>query len=153
MFGRRQPARQEPVTPGVPARRHGRRPIRSALVGPALRDPRSRVETFKHWAATTIQYLRHQLPAELEDVNIGFMSLPPYENPPGTSSNEPMFWLVSREDRMIYLFRAPIQRFRGLHENDEAHRRMFVEWCVYQAVCEYLDEDPWMLLPGRFDHF
>ena len=152
MFGRRQPQTSALPTPD-PARRHGRRPIRSAIVGPMLRDPHSRVETFKHWAAATIQYLRQQLPAQLEDVNIGFMSLPPYENPSGTSSREPMFWLVSRDERMIYLFRSPIQRFRGLHENDDAHRRMFVEWCVYQAVCDYLDEDPWQVLPGRFEHF
>lgn len=123
------------------------------MVGVALKDPHSRVETFKNWSAATIQYLRHEFPDDLDGVNIGFMSLPPYENPPGTESKEPMFWLVSREERMIYLFRAPIQRFRGLHENDETHRRMFVEWCVYQAVCEYLEEDPWSLLPGRFEHF
>lgn len=152
MFGRRsRPA--QPLPERGPSRRHGRRPVRSSLVGPDLRDPRSRVETFKHWAAATIQYLRQQLPAELEGVNIGFMSLPPYEHPDETSSKQPMFWLISKSDQMIYLFRSPIQRYRGLHENDEAHRRMFVEWCVYQAVCEYLDEDPWSLIPGRFEHY
>lgn len=123
------------------------------MTGQMLRDPHSRVETFKVWAAATIQYLRHQLPDDLDGVNIGFMSLPPYEQPEGMESKEPMFWLVSKSERMIYLFRSPIQRFRGLHENDEAHRRMFVEWCVYQAVCDYLDADPWTLLPGRFEHF
>ncbi|WP_217136117.1 hypothetical protein [Leucobacter chinensis] len=149
-------AQSAPAQPGdstSPVRRHGRRPIRSSLAGTRVRDPHSRVETFKHWAAATIQYLRQQLPDDLDDVNIGFMSLPPYEMPEGTHSEEPMFWLVSPREHMIYLFRAPIQRFRGLHEPDEVHRRMFVEWCVYQAVCEYLGEDPWTLLPGRFEHY
>ena len=159
MFGRRKPKPQPQGTPAQPgdstspARRHGRRPIRSSLTGTKVRDPHSRVETFKHWAAATIQYLRQQLPDDLDGVNIGFMSLPPYEMPEGTHSEEPMFWLVSPGEHMIYLFRAPIQRFRGLHEPDETHRRMFVEWCVYQAVCEYLGEDPWTLLPGRFEHY
>lgn len=153
MFGRRKPQAAEPLALS-PARRrrHGRRPIRSSLTGSQLRNPASQVETFKAWAAVTIQYLRQHF-SELDDVNIGFMSLPPYELPEGTQSKEPMFWLVSRADRTIYLFRSPIQQFRGLHEPDEIHRRMFVEWCVYQAVCEYLDEDPWLLMPGQFDHY
>lgn len=150
MFGRKK-QRQAPVKP--PLKRHGRRPIRSSMSGPYLIDPTSRIETFKNWAAATIQYLRHQLPAELDGVEIAFMSLPPYDTPEGMESSHPMFWLVNREQKTIYLFRSPIQRFRGLHEPDEIHRRMFVEWCVYRAVCEYLEEDPWALLPGRFEHY
>lgn len=64
-----------------------------------------------------------------------------------------MYYDVDREAQTIVLYRMPIQRFRGLHANDEDHRRMFVEHCVYQAVCEYLEVDPWDLLPGRFEHY
>ena len=48
------------------------------------------------------------------------------------------------------LYRLPIERLARLHRNDELHRRMAIEACVFRASAEYLGRDPWDL--GR-DHF
>jgi hypothetical protein len=39
-----------------------------------------------------------------------------------------------------------------VHRNDELHRRMLVESCVFRAVAELLGKDPWDLAPERFRH-
>ena len=68
-------------------------------------------------------------------------------------SQLPLLYSIDRASRTIMLYRMPIQRARGLHVNDDEHRRYFVEHCVYRAVCEFLGREPWELLPGRFDHY
>ena len=47
----------------------------------------------------------------------------------------------------------PIQRAKGLHVDDDEHRRLFIGHCVHRAVCEYLGRAPWEIASGRFDHF
>lgn len=154
MFGKRYESSQIADAPRPPAsRRHGRRPIRSAITGPGLLDPNGSVLTFKRWAGAAIQYLQAHLPEELDGVNLGFATMPIYPQPKRSVSTKPMYYDIDRENKTIVLYRMPIQRFRGLHANDEDHRRMFVEHCVYYAVCEYLDVNPWDLFPGRFEHY
>lgn len=131
------------------ARRHGRRPIRSSIVGPALRNPHNRVSRFETDARGAVEYLQSMFADELRDVQIGFQTVPSGLG----ESSAPMLYSVDRTRRTIMLYRMPIQRARGLHVNDDEHRRYFVEHCVYRAVCEYLGREPWELLPGRFDHF
>lgn len=131
------------------ATRHGRRPIRSSLTGPALTNPRSRVARFEAYARATVEFLQHAFPEELHGVQIGFQTVPHAQG----ESSTPMLYSIDRDARSIMLYRMPIQRSRGLHVDDEEHRRYFVEHCVYRAVCEYLGREPWELLPGRFDHF
>lgn len=82
-------------------------------------------------------------------MQIGFQTVPSGQ----ADSAQPMLYSVDRSAQSIMLYRMPIQRARGLHVNDDEHRRYFVEHCVYRAVCEYLGREPWELLPGRFDHF
>lgn len=142
MFGR---ARSSAVT----SRRHGRRPIRSSLTGPGLPDPQGRALRFEIDARGAVELLQSVFPEELQGVNIGFATVP-LSKP---SSQQPMYYSIDRPSRTIMLFRMPIQRARVLHVDDALHRRLFVEHCVYQAVCEYLGSDPWDLLPGRFDHY
>lgn len=127
--------------------------MRSSLAGPGLLDPNNRVLTFKRWAGAVIQYLQAEFPERLEGVNVGFATMPIHKPGPTVTSTAPMFYEIDRSSKTIILYRMPIQRFRGLHVNDEDHRRMFIEHCAYRAVCEYLEVDPWDLLPGRFDHF
>ncbi|KAM9863163.1 metallopeptidase family protein [Leucobacter sp. BZR 635] len=129
--------------------RHGRRPIRSSLTGPALANPASRVARFETDARAVVEFLQHTFADELRGVQIGFQTVPSGES----NSDLPMLYSVDREAKSIMLFRMPIQRARGLHVNDDEHRRYFIEHCVYRAVCEYLGREPWELLPGRFDHF
>lgn len=96
-----------------------------------------------------MEVLQAEFPEELKGVRIGFQTAPSGRG----ESTLPLLYTIDRKARSIRLFRMPIQRARGLHVNDDEHRRYFVEHCVYLAVCEYLGREPWELLPGRFDHF
>lgn len=135
--------------PPVPRRRHGRRPIRSSLTGPTLPDPRSRVATFELYARSTVEYLQRQFPEELRGVRVGFQTVPTGEG----ESSLPQYYSIDRGSSTIMLFRVPIQRADVLHVDDAEHRRLFIEHCVYLAICEYLGREPWELLPGRFEHY
>lgn len=158
MFRRREVMMQEVMQNlQVPAdrqgRRHSRRPIRSSLTGPLLIDPNHRTILFRGWAGAVIHYLRNKLHDDLEDVEIGFVTAPVRKIKPSRHTNQTMTHEIDRKAKRIVLYRMPIQRFRGLHVNDDDHRRMYVEHCVYLAVCDYLEADPWNLLPGEFDHY
>lgn len=131
------------------SRRHDRRPIRSSITGATLPNPHSRFNRFEADARGVVQLLQTHFPAELDGVKIGFQTAPGFKG----ESKFPMLYAIDRSSKTIMLFRMPIQRTRGLHVNDDEHRRYFVEHCVYQAVCEYLGREPWELLPGRFEHY
>lgn len=149
MFGR---DRRERVAPQATARRHGRRPIRSSLTGPQLPNPDSRMLRFELAARGAIELLRRELGDELDGVRIGFATVPVGLHLNGESSH-PLLYSIDRATRTIVLFRMPIQRAKGLHVDDEEHRRLFIGHCVHRAVCEYLGRPPWDVLPGRFEHF
>lgn len=155
MFGRSRSGRERPSQP-VPVRgsaagrhRHGRRPIRSSLTGPSLPDPDARVVRFEIEARAALEVLQAAFPDELRGVRFAYATAPSGQG----DSEHPQFYAIDRRARSIVLFRMPIQRARGLHIDDEEHRALFVGRCVYLAVCEYLGQDPWDLLPGRFEHF
>ena len=61
-------------------------------------------------------------------------------------------WRVLPRERRVILYRVPIERLAHLHRNDEIHRRMVIESCVFRAVAELLGKDPWDLAPERFRH-
>lgn len=147
MFGRQRRTRIEPAEPR--GRKHGRRPIRSSLAGRHLPDPHGRRSRFETDARGAVDLLQSSFPDELRGVRIGFQTAPTGEG----ESRFPLFYSIDRSASLITLYRMPIQRARGLHVDDDEHRRYFVEHCVYQAVCEYLGREPWELMPGRFEHF
>lgn len=123
--------------------------MRSSMTGINLPDPQSRFARFEREARGVVEMLQLLFPEELNGVQIGFQTAPS-----GSEDSEfPLFYSIDRSSCTIILFRMPIQRARGLHVDDDEHRRRFVEHCVYRAVCEYLGRDPWELLPGRFDHY
>lgn len=62
-------------------------------------------------------------------------------------------WKVIASEHRIILFRLPIERMARLHHDDELHRRMLIESCVFRAVAEYLGKEPWELAPEHFRHF
>ena len=130
-------------------RRHGRRAIRSSITGPGLRNPHSRFARFEADARGVVEFLQHQFAEELHGVNIGFQTVPSGE----PESSQPLYYSINRATKTIMLYRMPIQRAKVLHVDDDLHRRMFIEHCVYLAVCEYLGREPWELMPGYFDHF
>lgn len=159
--------RQTPRAPEVGvSRRHGRRPIRSSIAGPALPNPDGRVARFEIDARAAIEVLQANLGDQLRGVNIGFATVPKAPVVPGggapapsgsagegEESTQPWFYSIDRQARSITLYRMPIQRARGLHVPDAEHRALFVGHCVYRAVCDYLGREPWELLPGYFDHY
>lgn len=151
MFGREKKTRIEP--PAKPSRRHERRPIRSSLTGPQLPNPNARVARFELAARGALELLRHELGSDLDGVRIGFATVPINMTAAESESGEPLLYSIDRVERTIMLYRMPIQRAKGLHVEDDEHRRYFVGHCVHRAVCEYLGREPWEVAPGRFEHF
>jgi len=109
---------------------------------------RTRVDEFDSTVASTAEYLRDIWPAELADVSFEVAGLPP-ELGDGRSVDR---WRVIVGERRVILYRLPIERMSQLHSNDELHKRMMVESCVFRAVAELLGKDPWDLAPERFRH-
>lgn len=128
--------------------RHGRG-IRAAVTGPRLPLLRTRATIFESTVAATAAYLKALWPEELAGLKVEIAALPP-NAPPSTRLRR---WSVIPEEHCIVLYRLPIQRLARLHRNDELHRRMLIESCVFRAVAELLGKDPWDLAPARFRHY
>lgn len=128
--------------------RHGRhgRVDRSPVVRPPLPAIETRAEKFDLTVGTAVEFLRSAWP-ELRDVRFDIAWMPAAADEDGIPR-----WAVFSEQKRIVLFRLPIERLAHLHRNDDLHRRMMVESCVFRAAAEYLDRDPWDLGPDRF-HF
>lgn len=128
--------------------RHGRG-IRAAVTGPHLPLLRTRIDLFEMTVASTAEYLKDVWPAELESVTFEIAGLPTHV--PGAAGVDR--WRVYTAERRIVLYRLPIERMAHLQQDDEAHKRMMIESCVFRAVAELLGKDPWDLAPDRFRHF
>lgn len=128
--------------------RHGRG-IRSSVTGPFLPPLQTRISQFDMTVASTIDYLRSVWPDELSDVTFE-VAAGPYAVIPGVGVER---WTVTAAERRIVFYRLPIQRLTRLHRNDDLHRRMVIESCVFRAIAELLGKDPWDLAPDRFRHF
>ena len=127
--------------------RHGRT-LRSSVTGPHLPPLRTRIDLFEMTVASTADYLKGVWPDELADVIFEIGAVPlgmPAEGAPVER------WSVI--GNRIILYRLPIQRLSKLHRDDELHKRMIIESCVFRAVAEMLGKDPWDLAPDRFRHF
>lgn len=128
--------------------RHGRG-IRAAVTGPRLPLLNTREDVFEATVASTAEYLKDLWPGDLAEVRFEIAALPSSD----AGSRRVRRWLVLPAERRIILFRLPIERLARLHRNDDLHRRMMVESCVFRAVAELLGKDPWDLAPERFRHF
>jgi len=129
--------------------RHGRhgRENRSPVVRPPLPPLDTRAERFELTVGTAAEFLRSAWD-ELRDVSFEIGIMPPLVENAGIPR-----WRVLREEKRIIVFRVPIERLSHLHRDDELHRRMVIEGCVFRAAAEYLDRDPWDLGPERFRFF
>ena len=108
---------------------------------------RTRAEAFESTVASTAEYLRDIWPDELDGVRFEVAGLPSGQGERGVDR-----WRALRDERRVILFRLPIERLAKLHRADELHRRMLIESCVFRAVAELLDKDPWELAPDRYRH-
>lgn len=127
--------------------RHGRG-LRSAVTGPHLPLLITRTDLFDQTVAATAEYLKDLWPDELADVSFEVAGLP--SSIAGADGVDR--WLVLAPEKRVVLFRLPIERLARIQRNDELHRRMLVESCVFRAVAELLGKDPWDLAPERFRH-
>ncbi|MFF1571841.1 metallopeptidase family protein [Leifsonia sp. NPDC058292] len=128
--------------------RHGRG-ARGPVTGPHLPMLHNRIDSFDMTVASTADYLKGIWPSELANVHFEVAA-----TPIGVRGDDGVDrWQVDHARRRIVLYRVPIQRLSKLHRNDELHRRMYVEGCVFRAVAELLGKDPWDLAPERFRHF
>ena len=128
--------------------RHGRT-ARASITGPHLPALNSRIDAFDLTVAATADYLKSIWPNELADVSFHVANAPL----DAAEGDEVERWFVDARHRQIVLYRIPIQRLARLHRNDEMHKRMYVESCVFRAVADLLGKDPWDLAPERFRHF
>ena len=129
--------------------RHGRhgRLDRSPVVRPPLPPLETRAEKFDLAVGTAVEFLRSAWP-ELRDVSFEVGDMPSASDDDGIPR-----WTVLSDQKRIVLYRLPIERLSHLHRDDELHRRMMIESCVFRAAAEYLDRDPWDLGPERFRYF
>ena len=93
---------------------------------------------------TAAEFLRSAWP-DLRDVEFEVGDMPPASDEDGIPR-----WAALPAEKRIVLYRLPIERLSHLHRNDELHRRMMIESCVFRAAAEYLGRDPWDLGPDRF---
>lgn len=128
--------------------RHGRG-ARGPVTGPHLPMLQNRIDFFDMTVASTADYLKGVWPEELSNVHFEVAA-----TPIGNSGEDGVDrWRVDAAHRRIVLYRIPIQRLTKLHRDDEVHRRMYIEGCVFRAVAELLGKDPWDLAPDRYRHF
>lgn len=137
-----EPVRSRPSRHG----RHGREG-RSPVVRPPLPPLDTRVDRFDLAVGTAAEFLRSAW-TELRDVSFEIADMPAASDDDGIPR-----WTVLSDARRIILYRLPIERLSHLHRDDELHRRMMIESCVFRAAAEYLDRDPWDLGPERFRFF
>ncbi|MFB2599261.1 metallopeptidase family protein [Herbiconiux sp. P17] len=143
-------SRRTPRSATIRARtrnRHGR-DLRSSVAGPHLPFLRSRIDLFDMTVASTAEYLRSVWPNELANVSFEVATMPfgKFGSPDHVDR-----WSVTKN--RVIMFRLPIERMSRLHRDDEVHRRLAIESCVFRAVAELLGKDPWDLAPDRFRHF
>ncbi|TAM67496.1 MAG: metallopeptidase family protein [Microbacteriaceae bacterium] len=139
---------ETPVPQAVARNRHGRG-ARGPITGPHLPMLHNRIDFFDMTVASTADYLKGLWPRELDDVRFEVAAAPAT----ALGDDEVERWRVDPAARTVLLFRVPIQRLSKLHRNDELHRRLLVESCVFRAVAELLGKDPWDLAPERFRHY
>ncbi|WP_223694662.1 metallopeptidase family protein [Leifsonia poae] len=143
----RVPSSEPPATTRWRSR-HGRG-ARGPVTGPHLPMLDNRIDAFDMTVASTADYLKGIWPRELADVHFEVAA-----TPIGVTGEDGVDrWHVDHARRRVLLYRVPIQRLAKLHRNDDLHRRMYVEGCVFRAVAELLGKDPWDLAPERFRHF
>ncbi len=128
--------------------RHGRTG-RSPVTGPYLPLAHTRRDLFETTVQSTADYLVDLWPDELATLRIDVMPMP--DQPPGVRGVAR--WRVVADQSLVVLYRIPIERMSRLHRDDDWHRRLMVESCVFRAVGELIGKDPWDLAPDRFRHW
>jgi len=142
-------ARASKQYPSARARaRHGRLG-RSPVTGPHLPLAHTRRDLFETTVQSTAEYLVALWPAELAELRIEVVPMPDQPNDVRGVAR----WRVVADENLVVLYRIPIERMSRLHHDDDWHRRLMVESCVFRSVGELIGKDPWDLAPERFRHW
>ncbi|WP_243063546.1 metallopeptidase family protein [Humibacter sp. RRB41] len=143
--------RSRPVRYADPVRRSDRhgRGARGPVTGPHLPLLQDRIDVFEMAVAATADFLKGVWPEQLADMRVQIAAAPSS----ALGFDEVERWGVDPANKAIILYRVPIERLAKLHRNDDLHRKLLVESCVFRAVAELLGKDPWDLAPGRFGHY
>ena len=120
---------------------------RSPIVRPPLPPIDTRIERFDLAVGAAAEFLRSAWD-DLRDVSFEIGDMPGETGDRGIPR-----WTVDTTRKRIIVWRLPIERLSHLHRDDDLHRRMMIESCVFRAAAEYLDMDPWDLGPERFRYF
>jgi hypothetical protein len=123
--------------------RHGRGP-RGPVTGPHLPLLQDRIDVFELTVASTVDMLRSVMPEQLDALRVTIASAPQG----ALGADHVQRWSVDESTFTITLYRVPIERLARLHRNDDLHRKLLVEGCVFRAVAQLLGRDPWDI--GRF---
>lgn len=106
-----------------------------------------RIPRFEQTVIETMDYLRTFAPERLARVRVEATSMPPDALRPEAGIER---WRVYPPNRIV-LYRVPIDRLAHLHCPDPIHYRMHIERVLLEAIGELLGEDPWDILPERYD--
>ncbi|WP_092505474.1 metallopeptidase family protein [Agrococcus jejuensis] len=136
--------------PRARTRRRHDRGARSSIAGPVLPLLESRQTRFEDVLADAAEYLMGQWPDELAGVRFRWADMPPSELAP-LAREVPQWWVDHRE-RTITVFRLPIQRLVQLHVDDDWHKRVAIESCIFRAAAELIGREPWEIAPDRYRH-
>lgn len=98
---------------------------------------------------STAEYLVGLWPDELARLRIEVVPMPDQPSKVQGVAR----WRVHADEHLVVLYRIPIERMSHLHRDDDWHRRLMVESCVFRAVGELTGKDPWDLAPERFRHW
>lgn len=126
-----------------PSRHRG---LKGSPLGPIAGARVNRGDEFALTVSATLDYLKTQWPTELSTTRVEIHAMPPLANEAGQVPR----WTIFRDQRLVWLYRIPIERLSRLHKRDLWHRRMLVESYVISALAELLGTDPWDLAPERF---
>lgn len=121
------------------------------MVRPPLGPLDTRAESFDFSVGSAAEFLRSAW-EELRDVQFEVGAMPAASDDEGIPR-----WSIDRAAKRIVLYRLPIERLgweqSHMRRDNELHRKMMIEGCVFRAAAEYLGRDPWDLGPERFRYF
>jgi hypothetical protein len=126
--------------------RHGRG-IRRPLLSKLFKFGETRAHGFEQYVETAMDYLKGIWVDELAAVRWKIIDSPSIS---GFTTEIPR-WRVDEEAKLIVIYRIPTERFGSHSRQSTIDERLKVEEQVFEAVAEFLDVDPWDLVPDYYN--
>ncbi len=119
-----------------------RRPLLSKL----FKFGQTRSHGFEQYVNTAMEYLKNIWSEDLAELTWKIIDAPAISQ---TTTEIPR-WRVDEELNLIIIYRIPTERFGSHSRKSSLDERLKVEEQVFEAVAEYLDVDPWDLVPDYY---